>query len=221
MKIFITPDAKQLLDLYVAAVDGEISGLGVVEVIDQELVITDVMLLEQESGHADTELDPEAISRLIADVMASGEDPEKLKLWWHSHGSMKAFMSTTDESTASKFGNGWMVSLVLSKSSEPVCRLDVYDPVHLTCDATLTLMPAEASEELKAFVKEEVREKVRIRSFSFTGYGGPNCGQYKWNNELQRMLPVNPVIDDTKKDGNGDKVDWWDKDDAELYGGMY
>lgn len=218
MKIFITPDAKQLLDLYVAAVDGEISGLGVVEVIDQELIITDIMLLEQESGHSDTELDPEAISRLIADVIASGEDPEKLKLWWHSHGSMKAFMSTTDDATASKFGNGWMVSLVLSKTSEPVCQLDVYDPIHLTATATLTLAPQEASAELKAFVKEEVKEKVRFRSYSFTGYGGPSCGQYKWSVEQQKMLPIDPV------DGNGkkeDKSDWWKRDDDdEMMGYM-
>jgi hypothetical protein len=195
MKVYITPEAKQRLDLYVDAVSGEISGLGKATIVSGNLFIEDVYLLEQESGGADTELKPEAVSELINELLAEGEDPQHVKLWWHSHGSMGVFWSGTDDKTAEGFANGWMLSLVLNKKGEYKSRLDVYEPVHLVADnLEMVVAYPEADAQLKAEIAEEVKEKVKSKSYMVvggadhrggwgvnrTGYGGYG-GYSGWN----------------------------------------
>jgi hypothetical protein len=185
MKVYITPEAKQKLDLYVEAVSGEISGLGRCTTHKGTIYIEDVYLLKQESGHSDTELDPEAVAELMVAVVNAKEDPAELKLWWHSHGSMGVFWSGTDEATAGKFGNGWMLSLVVNKKGESKCRLDVYDPVHLVCEsAELAVWYPLPSKELKAAIEAEVKEKVSSKRGGcvvYPPYGGYTGNGYAGN----------------------------------------
>jgi hypothetical protein len=83
VKIFILPDVKQKLDLYVDAVTGEISGLGKAVVREHKIYIEDVYLFKQVSGGSETELDQEALALFMNEIMVRGDRMEEVKLWWH------------------------------------------------------------------------------------------------------------------------------------------
>jgi hypothetical protein len=174
LKVYITPEAKQKLDLYVDAVEDEISGLGKVRKIGNRVMIEEVYLLKQESSTSSTDLNMAAVSDFLVEMVNKNEGAEHLKLWWHSHGNMSAFWSGTDEKTVEEFDNEWMISLVVNRKSEYKCRLDVYDPVHLVVDnAELCVSMAEPTAALKAAVKKEVEDKVNVKKFyQGSGYMG-------------------------------------------------
>ena len=182
MKIYITPEAKQMLDLYVDATTEEISGLGKVRKIGRKIMIEQVYLLKQKSSGSSTDLDMDAVSDFLVEMVDKGDGAENLKLWWHSHGNMGAFWSGTDDKTIEGFDNEWMVSLVMNRKDEYKCRLDVYDPVHLVVEnAELCISAPSPSEMLMEAVKKEVEEKVKTQKFYNVGaihhgYGGYGMG---------------------------------------------
>jgi hypothetical protein len=171
MKVYITPEAKQRLQLYIDAVDGEISGLGTVTVYGDRMIIDDVLLLEQESTHSSTDLAPGAVDTFLTEFIGGGEDPEKLKLWWHSHGRMDVFWSATDDTTAKSFANGWMLSVVGNKEGKFKVRLDIYTPVHIAFDMELDVACEPPSAELLAAIKADVASKVTRKNFVSVPYG--------------------------------------------------
>jgi hypothetical protein len=166
VEAYITPEAKQRLDLYVKAAPGEISGLGRVIVVNNVIYIEDIYLLKQSSTGSSTDLNPEAMAEFIGELIAKDSAPEEIKLWWHSHGNMSTFWSATDEETAGVFANGWMLSLVVNKKNEHLCRLDVYDPVHLVLDKIPLIVscPLPTAAMVKA-IEAEVKEKVDNKSY--------------------------------------------------------
>lgn len=187
MKVIITPEAKQRLDLYVAAVDGEISGLGSVMVLKGNMYIADIFLLRQESSSSETELNAGAVSELLNELIAAGEPVEMLKLHWHSHANMSAFWSGQDDKTAEGFANGWMLSLVINKKGEYKCRLDVYEPVHLLMDnITMEVGLPAADVALVAEVAAEVKEKVKVKTYSaVTFYNGNKWAGVGYGNGIK------------------------------------
>jgi hypothetical protein len=173
MKVIITPEAKQRLELYTEFAKDEVSGLGRAYVFDGNIYVDEVYLLKQECSSSDTELDPQALAEFITQLVAAEEAPEEIKLWWHSHANMGVFWSPTDEGTAGKFGNGWMLSLVVNKKGEYKCRLDVYEPVHLTLDnVVMEVGLPHATKEFREALKKEVEEKVRTKAYQWTEIGG-------------------------------------------------
>ncbi len=211
MKIYITLLAKRKLELYANATDQEISGLGkVTQHADGNLWIDDVYIMEQKVSSGDTELDPEAVAKFINEVIVKGEDPAKLKLWWHSHGMMGAFWSTTDEHTAGIFKNGWMLSVVVNQRGEYKCRLDVYEPVHLVVDnIDMEVSLPFISEELKKQIEAEVKEKVRgTRSYSTYDSGRRDYDSGVGFHGTQRTL-TGPSREGTTKVAEEDWEDEW------------
>jgi len=214
MKAFILPEAKQKLDLYVDATTDEISGLGKVIVRNKKLYIEDIYLLKQESGGSSTELDQESVAEFMTEMMARNEPLESLKLWWHSHGTMGVFWSGTDEDTARKFGNGWMMSLVVNRKGEYKSRLDVYEPVDLVVDNIELDVALRFNEELRERIKAEVAEKVSKKGFvtvggnGYMGYGGyrDGCGFHPGIDSRDNI--------DTDKNGY---MSGWEKDASGIW----
>jgi proteasome lid subunit RPN8/RPN11 len=177
-RVFITPQAMQRLALYIHGCPDEISGLGRVERLGEDFLITEVFLFKQRATGASTELSEKDIAEWLTDLVRQGKDPSKIKLWWHSHASMGAYWSSTDEETVFRFSaTDWMISLVGNKRGEYCVRLDIYKPIRLTLDG----LPLEVywleDKELKAEVEKEIKEKVKrgfpLFSRSFYDYGYP------------------------------------------------
>lgn len=178
--VYITPEAKKRLDLYIQVADVEISGLGTVTRIGNDFLVTAVHLFEQECNPASTILSSEDVARFLHEAVRSGLDPSQLKLWWHSHASMGIFWSSIDEETISRFANSWMLSLVGNKKGEYLVRLDLYEPIRLTLDGLKFEIHQPEDPVLRAAVEAEVRAKVKTFA-------------YPWNLPWHRQRGFEPV----------------------------
>jgi hypothetical protein len=160
--LYIDPIVMKRIKYYTQAADDEVSGLGTIIKDDKgRHIVNRVFLLEQESSAADTELNPESISKLMTDMMGKNEDPASLKFWWHSHAAMGVFWSGTDDTCAETLSKEFAFSLVVNKAGDTRCRLDLYAPFRITFDGVkVTEMPQE-DVNLKQECEKEVKEKVK------------------------------------------------------------
>ena len=148
---------------YVQATTEEVSGVGIVEKIDGLLVVTQVYLLEQECSSVTTEIDSDALGRLMLELVRQGKEAN-LKLWWHSHGSMDTFWSKTDDNTAKVISKAnWSFRAVLNRDGKIKISADVNEPFsHTVHDLSFKIYnPGE--KEIYEECKKEVKEKVKIK----------------------------------------------------------
>jgi len=173
--LYITSEAMKRIRYYTEAADGEVSGLGTIRRgANGHQIVDKVYLLEQKSSSGDTEIDTEAISKLMVTMMEENRDPSILKFWWHSHDNMGVFWSGTDDTCAETLSHEFAFSLVVNKRGEKKCRLDLYQPFRITIDNLHVQELVEEDTILKEECKKEVEEKVK----SFHSYT-PSGGQ--WN----------------------------------------
>lgn len=156
------PESWRRLALYTVNCKSEIGGLGLVEPDGNDFVVTDVLLVEQDVNDIATRLDGAAVSRLVAGLLETGQDPGKLKFWWHSHAHEAPFWSGEDDATIERFRNDFMISLVSNHELRILARLDRYEPRSTTWvwvdkpSSGLEALPDEV-----AAVKAEIQAKTR------------------------------------------------------------
>lgn len=147
MKLIIPPAVERKLHAYVKAVEGEIAGMGEIEVReDGNLWVTDVTIYDQEVTGGTADLSSEALAHFQTDLVKRGESPKNWYLWWHSHAGMAAFFSTTDTGTietSTEFDH--VVSLVVNKRRERKARLDTHFPFRITVTDLPIEIPAEVN----------------------------------------------------------------------------
>jgi hypothetical protein len=133
-KIILGREVYDQIMYYVNKTNFEISGLGAVEIIDGFPVVTKVYLLDQENSAAETEMDGEAITKLMYEHHISGH-PGELKFWWHSHVNMSVFWSTTDMTTIGELTeNGWFIHGVFNKDYDYKFAYTTNDPCPIMVD---------------------------------------------------------------------------------------
>ena len=202
--LFIDPVVMKRIMYYAQAADGEVSGLGTVVKDDKgRMVVNQVYLLEQESSGADTELNSEAISKLMTDMIGKNEDPGQLKFWWHSHASMGVFWSGTDDTCAETLSREFAFSLVVNKAGEKRCRLDLYNPFRVTFDGVKVEEISQEDNDLKKECELEVKLKVKTPYERYNNwkdddyYGGGYAGGGFYG---RRHMAVSEVKEDKKID---------------------
>lgn len=118
MKVVIDPIEHEKIKYLVDKSNVEISGLGRAKWCDKIMGyrVTKTYLLEQENGPASTDIDPNAVAKLMYE---SKDDDGYLNFWWHSHVNMGVFWSGTDMDTMRQFaGHGMVVATVFNKKGE-------------------------------------------------------------------------------------------------------
>jgi hypothetical protein len=155
---------KEQLDAYINECSQEISGLGIVERLeDGDLHIKEVHLLNQEVTGGTTDLDEEA----VFEFLGAAEKPEEIKLWWHSHVNMGVFWSGTDDATIQRFGgSGWFLSIVGNKKGEYLCRLDVHDPLRIALDNIQVMIYDRPGPDIQDQIRDEIKQRVRMKSYA-------------------------------------------------------
>ena len=161
--LYIDPECRKKIQYWADAADGEVSGLGLVENEDGKMVVRDVYILEQECSGSDTEIDPEAIAKLMTELLQNGKDPGKLKFWWHSHVNMGCFWSGTDDECAETLSSEFAFSTVVNKKGESKTRLDLYNPFRITVDNIRLLEIVPEDENLKKQCEQDVKDKVKTK----------------------------------------------------------
>lgn len=83
---------------------------------EQVLWIHDAHLVNQTGGAASTDLDANAMGKLMYETR---EQQGQLKWWWHSHVQMGVFWSSTDEATIKDLGqHDWCAATVFNQKRE-------------------------------------------------------------------------------------------------------
>jgi len=128
LRVCIDAEALERIWRWTELARGEFSCLGLV---DDDLVIRDVQLFDQVCTQASTELDQQALGRFLVEQ----DEPEKVRAWIHSHGTLSTFWSQQDEQCIEGLENeSFLVSIVVNKRHDLKCRVDVFAPVRLTVD---------------------------------------------------------------------------------------
>jgi hypothetical protein len=177
--VYLEAAVKEKINHWVKMAQGEVSGLGLVEEInDLGLIrgyrVTDVFLAEQSCNGSGTVISPESGAKLMIELEMMGIDTGKLKLWWHSHADLGVFWSGTDDETISGFRpQDYFISLVVNKDGKSLCRLDIFKPIRLSIEDVRTdvIIPGLGLEEE---CKKEFAEKVKENSFTWTPRSSPN-----------------------------------------------
>ena len=160
IRLYLLPEVEERMRHYTQLAAGEVSGLGMVEEFDGGFLVTDLFLPKQTCSPGGTELDQESVATLIMELDQAGEDPGKLRLWYHSHGGLDVFWSGTDESCINNLANGdYILSLVTNKRGHVLARLDIFKPVRLTVD-NVPVSVRSAGDSLRERCREEIRQKV-------------------------------------------------------------
>lgn len=159
--------AYRKLRIWTELAKGEVSGLGIVEEVRdthgtlRAYLITDLDLIKQTSTSVDTVLDENAVNEYLYKLVTHGKDPSQVKLWWHSHGNIDTFWSNTDSENIERLCNsGYFISLLTNKAEKLLCRIDVYQPFHISLDNVDVNLNLFEEDELLESCEHEFRSKV-------------------------------------------------------------
>lgn len=133
--IVFEPGAAADILLAIALCPVEISGVAAISQINEQeyIVHDDVIIYPQECSLHGTEFDARAYAMWCHTYMEQdrGEEINRYRLWWHSHVCSLPYLSSTDESTIAKWGQGirpWNVSVVGTKHNGAIMALDIFRP---------------------------------------------------------------------------------------------
>ena len=181
----------------------------------------DPIILKQENTGTTTELDGDALRDYY--VKAAMKYGEVRFCWWHSHHTMGAFWSNTDENEIKQWKNdSWSLALVINLYEEYKLNVSTWDPIEHSEDVSLEILrsiPKPTKAQLKEY-EELCSDKVstvmttnyhpNYRNFS-------NKQTYMWNKGFSAYMGSN-TEDALTKDG---KLNWNNQDSLEEYGELY
>jgi hypothetical protein len=164
-RLLFSQQAWQQMMQYIWQCDVEINGYGLVDrQLDGTLYVSRVFILDQTATEVSVESSGEALAAYASAMIASGDNPSRIRLQWHSHVHMPAYFSTTDQDNIERYGNGsdWMINLVANKRGEFSARLDVYRPFRMYCDLQYEVeMPKDS--DIAQQCADDIRSKVTRR----------------------------------------------------------
>ena len=112
--------------VYTCATHDEVSALGEVEIRGQQLYIPDILhVLPMERGPGHVELDMDELAKFLTQHVRAGKNPERVRLWFHTHVNMSVFFSGTDEDTIKRLAAMMplVVAVVTNQSGEALWRI--------------------------------------------------------------------------------------------------
>lgn len=228
--IILPLKVREKIQYWVDKADKEISGLGDawLDIEKKTVTITSAFLLDQECTASDTELDDEAINKVMFEAHQDEMKGIKrnVKFWWHSHVNMDVFWSGTDVEAMNQLSeHGWFCNIVFNKKREmrgaisyPVlmssCGMEqkaiTYNdkiPVFVP-----SLFTADEVKEMDEQFKEKYKEKkvVSITTYNY------NTGAHSYK-PYTRQKPGGDTQLPLGKDFN-DPNSYWDEEYWPTYG---
>lgn len=130
-QILISKEAMIKMKLFIEGCSEEIGWLGTAYQEDNNIIITDMILFEQEVHSTTTEITPEGLSNFGEEILSQegGIDLwNSIKIWGHSHVNMGTFASSQDDKQMITFkdcGHDWFIRIIGNKSGS--IKLDLYN----------------------------------------------------------------------------------------------
>ena len=204
-RVFISENVYKKLFSFVKSTNLEVSGLGMVKEVKNGYDITDVFVFEQLSSGASTDLDRNAMTKLLLKLVKEKKDVSNLRLWWHSHPHFETFWSGTDDATCERLTNDkFVIAIVVSHDYSLKCRIDLIKPFRVTLDS----VPVEIGGSVKrregivSEFRNEAMKKVKeyeFKNFKFKNFKFGNGNSFKLlplhkeNKVESNTLFVNPI----------------------------
>ena len=148
----------------------EIGGqLVVLEDKDGDYILEDPVILKQEISSGNCELDGEQLAIHYSKMI--GKHGNNVRhCWWHSHHTMGAFWSGTDDATIlSHPANDWTLSLVVNLKKEYKLRIQFFNPFMHEENVELNFLQEEY--DVDDAIDKEV-EKLCTKETRVITYGG-------------------------------------------------
>ena len=164
----------------------EIGGqLVVLEDKDGDFILEDPVILKQEISAGNCELDGQELA-IHYSKMIGKYGNEVRHCWWHSHHTMGAFWSGTDDATIlSHPANDWTLSLVVNLKREYKLRIQFFKPFLHEENVELNFLQEEhnTNDVIDAEVKELCAKETRVITHGGTVTQG-TLWQQSRNNDL-------------------------------------
>lgn len=126
--VFYTVDAWKTIEYLVMKAEKEIGWFGLVDEYDDgNYCITEILIPHQEVTSASVDIETDAISKLVNQLMDAGKNPEKLRYHGHSHVNMQVIPSTTDQNHLEEYMEDcpWFIRGIYNKKGES--KVDIFD----------------------------------------------------------------------------------------------
>ena len=169
------------------------------------------VILKQENTGTTTELDGDAIRDYTVKAgMKYGTDIKFC--WWHSHHTMGAFWSSTDQNEIKAWENdSWSLALVVNLYQEYKLNVAVWNPIKHTEDVPLEIIrnvPNHTKKQLKEY--EELCSNPVVATSSYGGWKNGN-----WINGNQTAMFKPKKDEDALTDET--KLQWKTGESIEVY----
>jgi len=168
--------------------DKEIAGWITGTIDGESIVLEDLLIPEQEADTGGIEINGKAVIKLRKEY---GKKCEKIIGEWHSHHSMGAFWSVTDEEFIKQFSEPREICIfIVSSKDEHKIRVEIKKPFRISIDDLD--YKVETDDKLAKQLQKEIDKKIttptRIQSNYGWGYGGGygNYGQQQQQSDTKR-----------------------------------
>ena len=163
----------------------EIGGqLVVLEDTDGDYILEDPVILKQEISASNCELDGGQLAVHYSKMI--GKHGNNVRhCWWHSHHTMGAFWSGTDDATIlSHPADDWTLSLVVNLKREYKLRIQFFKPFLHEENVELNFLQEE--HETNDVIDKEVKALCSKETSSVITYGGKGTQGTLWPQNKQR-----------------------------------
>ena len=154
----------------------EISGLmTAIPQKDGRFKLNDVEILKQQNSASNTELDKDAVTAYMSKYAMKYNNNNIKFVWWHSHHTMGAFWSGTDENEINAWKNkSFSLALVINLREEYVFRVSVWNVSGLEVeehfDTTLTIEREVPKISITKDMKKQYKELCSERATVWNGH---------------------------------------------------
>ena len=183
----------------------EIGGqLVVLEDKDGDYILEDPVILKQEISSGNCELDGQELAIHYSQMI--GKHGNNVRhCWWHSHHTMGAFWSGTDDSTILNHpANDWTLSLVVNLKREYKLRIQFFNPFMHEENVELNIMTDP--DIVNPSIDKEVND-LCTKETTIVTYGGHN---YSTQGTLWGAKK------ETRQYNQSFQGHWWDDIDDDL-----
>jgi hypothetical protein len=213
-KFWIHPDDFDKIIAYAASsynqFKAEIGGQLIVVQDDQgDFILKDPVILKQTVSIGDCTLAADALAIHYASMF--GKHGKTVRhCWWHSHHTMKAYWSGTDNATIlATPAKDWTISLVVNLKKEYKLRIQFFAPFLHEENVTLNMLTllnssdTKTDAEVKRLCEKEIppvytRKPINTVRVDGTTYGDYGYGSYNGYNDYDDVYATAPYDYDWK-----------------------
>lgn len=169
MDVFISAAVKFKLWTIIDSLKTEVGGFGYAYLEGEDVVWEDVFLVQQEATGSAVDFTGGGIGEAIERAVKDGAMEKPGFVWasWHSHNSMKAFWSATDEDCIKTYGEAgipMLLSFVGNHKHEYRCRLDMFNVSHFGVNVDqVTMDELSMYEDLTDPVLRSLHDEIKAK----------------------------------------------------------